>query len=76
MKLLKDILYKVPILESIGSTNQAISKLAFDSRQVNKESLFIAIKGSTVDGHLYIKTAIENGARSIICEELPEEIQE
>lgn len=76
MKLLKDILYKVPILDTIGTTNQAISQLTFDSRQVNKESLFIAINGTTVNGHLYIETAIEKGARSIICEDLPEKMKD
>lgn len=76
MKLLKDILYKVPILDTIGSTNLAISQLAFDSRKVNQESLFIAINGSAVNGHLYIDKAIEKGARAIICEDLPEELND
>lgn len=76
MKLLKDILYKAPIIDTIGSTNLAISNLAFDSRKVTNESLFIAINGHSVNGHLYISKAIESGARAIICEDLPEEIKE
>jgi UDP-N-acetylmuramoyl-L-alanyl-D-glutamate--2,6-diaminopimelate ligase len=76
MKLLKDILYKVPILDTIGSTNQAISEIAFDSRKVVNESLFIAINGSTSNGHLFIDQAIASGARSVICEDLPENLKE
>lgn len=76
MKLLKDILYKVPILDTIGTTNQAVSELAFDSRKVAENGLFIAINGSAVNGHLFIDKAIEKGASSIICEELPETLQD
>ena len=74
MKLLRDLLYKTPILETIGNTNLAISNIAFNSRTVTKEGLFVAIKGTLVDGHNYIQKAIEIGARAIVCEELPEEL--
>lgn len=76
MKLLKDILYKVRIEELIGNTNIAITNIVFDSRQVNKDSLFVAVKGTAVDGHEYIEKAIESGAKAIICEILPESINE
>ena len=68
MKLLKDILYTAPILDAIGSTNVAVENIAFDSRKVVKESLFVAVPGTTVDGHDYINQAISQGARSIVCE--------
>lgn len=76
MKLLKDILYKVPLLDTLGSTNLAVQNIVFDSRKVVKESLFVAIPGTQVDGHDFIENAIEKGARSIICERLPENIHE
>ena len=76
MKLLRDILYKVPLLDSIGSTNVAITNITFDSRQVVKETLFVAFKGTSADGHAYIETAIKSGARAIICENLPFERHE
>lgn len=76
MKLLKDILYKAPILDSRGSTNLAVENVVFDSRKVVKESLFVAVPGTAVDGHEYIEQAIEKGARSVICERLPEKIEE
>lgn len=71
MKQLKDILYKVGIDAVSGSTERQIKQITFDSRKVKKGSLFIAIKGSLVDGHDYISKAIKNKAVAIICEELP-----
>lgn len=71
MKLLSDILYKTRLEEVVGSTNVAISSVAFDSRKVKKDSLFIATRGTAADGHSYIDKAIEGGAVAIVCEELP-----
>jgi UDP-N-acetylmuramoyl-L-alanyl-D-glutamate--2,6-diaminopimelate ligase len=76
MKLLSDILYKTRLEEIVGSTNLAISSVAFDSRQVKKDSLFIATVGVTVDGHDFINNAIEMGAVAVICERLPQHIHE
>ena len=55
----------------MGSTHTAIASVAFDSRKVKKDSLFIATKGTAVDGHDYISKAIELGAIAIVCEEIP-----
>ncbi len=74
MKLLKDILYKAGIEEVVGSTNVAIENICIDSRQAKKFSLFIAVKGTAVDGHQFIDTAIEQGSLAIICEDLPENL--
>ncbi len=71
MKLLKDILYKVSVNAVYGDTNVKVAQVDFDSRKVVKDSLFVAQKGTSVDGHLYIDKAIRFGARTIICEELP-----
>lgn len=49
-----------------------VSSLAFDSRNVQANSLFIAARGTQVDGHNFIAKAIEQGARSIVCENLPD----
>ena len=76
MKLLSDILYKTRLEEIVGSTNLAISSVTFDSRQVKKDSLFIATVGVTVDGHNFIDKAIEMGAIAIVCEALPNDINE
>ncbi|RYJ39742.1 UDP-N-acetylmuramoyl-L-alanyl-D-glutamate--2, 6-diaminopimelate ligase [Flavobacterium anhuiense] len=71
MKVLKDILYKVAIESVKGSTDIAISKIEFDSRKVETNDVFVAIRGSLSDGHDYIEKAIQLGAKAIICDTLP-----
>lgn len=75
MRLLKDILYKVAIKGVVGSTSSSIQDVVFDSREVGRKALFIAIKGVNVDGHEYISVAIEKGATAVICENMPDNIQ-
>ena len=74
MKLLKDILYKVNLTEVIGSTNVAITAISFDSRKIEKKSLFIAVRGTQSDGHKFIEMTITSGISAVICEEFPNEI--
>ena len=75
MKILKDILYKVAIESVIGSTEIDIHKIDFDSRKIETNDVFVAIRGSLSDGHDYINKAIELGAVAIICDTLPENIE-
>ena len=72
MKLLKDVLYKSGIESVSGSTDVNIVDVCFDSRTVREGSLFIAIRGTQVDGHDFMHTVVEKGAVAIVCEELPE----
>ena len=72
MIVLKDILYKVTLEKVVGTTAVAVGKLEFDSRKVVLNDVFVAIRGTQVDGHDYIKKACEQGALVIVCEELPE----
>ncbi len=71
MKKLVDILFNVKVLHAIGSMEQSVRSITFDSRKVEVNTLFIAQKGTLTDGHLYIDKAVELGATSIICENLP-----
>ncbi|TVZ57817.1 UDP-N-acetylmuramoylalanyl-D-glutamate--2,6-diaminopimelate ligase [Flavobacteriaceae bacterium MAR_2010_105] len=71
MPELKDILYKTTINAVVGSTGIMVNAIAFDSRLVKKKDVFVAIKGSAVDGHDYIDAAIQKGASAIVCETLP-----
>ncbi|MFH6935685.1 UDP-N-acetylmuramoyl-L-alanyl-D-glutamate--2,6-diaminopimelate ligase [Flavobacterium sp. YO12] len=75
MKILKDILYKAAIESVIGSTETPIHKIEFDSRKVEANDVFVAIRGTLSDGHDYINKAIELGAVAIICDTLPETTQ-
>lgn len=51
-----------------GELEKEISSIAYDSREVEKNSLFVAISGFSVDGHTFIDKAIEKGATAIITE--------
>ncbi len=72
MQTLKDILYGVSLRTLTGNRDEEVAGVAFDSRKVEKDFLFVAIKGLTVDGHDYIEKAVELGAKVIVCEHLPE----
>lgn len=72
MKLLKDILYGVGLTAVNGDTNVMVNSVHFDSRKVGMDDVFVAIKGLITDGHRYIKNAVDQGAKAIVCEEMPE----
>ena len=74
--ILSEILYKVSLQAVSGKTDIEINKIVFDSRRVEKGSLFVAIGGTQVDGHQFITKAIELGASAILCEHLPESLNE
>ena len=71
MKQLKEILYKVHIEAVHGATDVVVSKIEFDSRKIELNDVFVAIKGTLSDGHDYIEKALNLGAIAIICEEFP-----
>lgn len=72
--ILTNLLHKNEIREVIGSWKCDIAKITFDSREATENTLFCAIIGATQDGHDYISKAIANGAKVIVCQNLPEEI--
>lgn len=76
MTILKDILLNASVIAATGDTNIKVSSLCIDSRKATKNSVFVALKGTLVDGHFYINKAIELGAVAIICEDFPVEKQE
>lgn len=75
MKILKDILYKVAIESVTGSTEIGVHKIDFDSRKIEADDVFVAIRGSLSDGHDYIAKAIQLGAIAVICDTLPQNIE-
>lgn len=74
MKLLKDILYKVPLEAIDGSTERQVNQIQFDSRKAEKGDLFVAVRGTNVDGHQFISSVVEKGVVAVICEQMPENI--
>ncbi len=76
MTVLKDILYKVSIEAVKGSTERNIGKLAFDSRQIGTDDVFVAIRGTVSDGHDFIEKAISLGASVIVCDAMPQNLHD
>jgi UDP-N-acetylmuramoyl-L-alanyl-D-glutamate--2,6-diaminopimelate ligase len=72
VSVLKDILYKVAIEAVKGSAEITINKMDFDSRKIESNDVFIAIRGTISDGHDYIEKAIQLGAVAIVCDTFPE----
>ena len=73
---LKNILYKVSLTSAFGDMNVSVTGICFDSRKVERGSLFIAVKGTLSDGHEFIGKAIQSGAIAIVCEKLPDTVEE
>ncbi|MEO1253652.1 MAG: UDP-N-acetylmuramoyl-L-alanyl-D-glutamate--2,6-diaminopimelate ligase [Bacteroidota bacterium] len=74
MKTLKDILFGASLQSIEGDRDASVKGVTFDSRKVEEGFLFVAVKGLTVDGHQFITTAIEKGAKVIVCEKLAESL--
>lgn len=70
---LQELLKNVKPLTITGNADADITGVNIDSRKIEQGHLFVAQKGTQVDGHKFIPKAIELGARAILCEELPEE---
>jgi len=73
LKKLKDILINVELLNKVGKTDMEVVSIEFDSRKCKSGSLFVAVKGTQVDGHEYISKAVANGASMVVCEKIPSE---
>jgi UDP-N-acetylmuramoyl-L-alanyl-D-glutamate--2,6-diaminopimelate ligase len=71
--LLKELLLDIKVLASVGNQELEISGIEFDSRKVAPGYLFVATRGTAVDGHDFIAAAIEKGAVAVVCEQMPEQ---
>ena len=70
---LQELLKGIKPTSVIGGVDADITGVDIDSRQVKDGHLFVAMKGTQVDGHRFIPKAIEQGASAVLCEDLPEE---
>ena len=67
-KNLKNLIAGIEIAESLGNRDLEIENIAFDSRKVRQDGLFVAIPGGKHDGRVFIKEALDKGAIAIIAE--------
>lgn len=68
---LSSLLADIDVVEIIGETDRNITSLESDSRKVDKDGLFVAVKGVTTDGHKYIPVVASAHVGAIVCEEMP-----
>ncbi len=71
---LKNLLRELHVSRIVGNDAVEISSVEADSRRVAAGSLFVAVRGVSVDGHTFISKAEAQGAAAIVCEELPAEL--
>jgi UDP-N-acetylmuramoyl-L-alanyl-D-glutamate--2,6-diaminopimelate ligase len=65
---LKTLLAATPVRQIIGPVDRPVENIAYDSRRVQRNSMFVALRGEKTDGHQFIGHAIEKGASVIIAE--------
>ena len=70
---LKELLNAIPVIAFIGNEDVEITGVNIDSRRIKDGHLFVAMKGTQVDGHKFIPKAVELGAKAVLCEDLPQE---
>ena len=72
--LLAEIFKGTRIEEVVGDMQRHITDIHIDSRRIAEGHLFVAMRGTQVDGHQYIAGAIDKGAKAIVCEQLPDSL--
>ncbi len=72
MKNIHEILKYVDTINLINKDIENFRNIHFDSRKVEQNDMFIAVKGTQTDGHEFINDVIARGANVIVCENLPE----
>lgn len=71
--LLSTLLQDIAVDQLIGNEAVEIQAISADSRTVTQGTLFVALRGTQVDGHTYIQRAVESGSTAVVCEALPHE---
>lgn len=70
--ILRELLENIEIINVNGDLELDISSISFDSNKVKEGFLFVALTGEKTDGHSYIDSALQNGAKAIIVEKAPD----
>ena len=70
---IRELITGIKTIAVVGDQNAQVKDIQLDSRKVSAGCLFVAMRGTTVDGHQFISKAIELGAAAVLCEVLPEQ---
>lgn len=73
---LKDILHGIPVRQVVGNLHLIVEAIQFDSRLAVPNGLFVAVRGTAVDGHGFISAAVQKGVSVVVAEQLPENVEE
>jgi UDP-N-acetylmuramoyl-L-alanyl-D-glutamate--2,6-diaminopimelate ligase len=65
---LKTLVDATPVRQIIGPVDRPVENIAYDSRRVQRHTMFVALRGEKTDGHQFISHAIDNGASVIVAE--------
>ena len=72
---LNRLIADLDVIEVIGDTDKNITSLESDSRKVEKDGIFVAVKGVTTDGHKYIPVVTSANIAAVVCEEMPSTLE-
>jgi UDP-N-acetylmuramoyl-L-alanyl-D-glutamate--2,6-diaminopimelate ligase len=75
MESLKKILKNVDVISVTGSLEIRVGNICFDSRKLVADDVYVAVKGTQVNGHNFISDVVKKGVLAIVCEEMPVEIK-
>ena len=75
-KPLDRLISSIAVKQIIGDTGKVIRDLVCDSRKVSPGVMFVAVRGVAVDAHAFIGKAVSEGAVAVVCEQLPETIDD
>lgn len=75
-KSIRDIISAIDVVSVVGNPDRVVNSVVLDSRKADRDALFVAQKGSNVDGHKFIDQVLQQGCRAIVCEVMPEFVPE
>lgn len=71
-----ELLIEIKLKKRIGDLSAEINKIEFDSRKIENADVFVAVRGTLADGHDFVETAVNSGAKVVVCEEIPKKIRD
>ncbi|MFO7574034.1 MAG: UDP-N-acetylmuramoyl-L-alanyl-D-glutamate--2,6-diaminopimelate ligase [Bacteroidales bacterium] len=71
MKSVKDLTEGIEVVKITGDSELVVTAVTSDSRRAGPGVLFVAVRGTKTDGHLFIEAAISAGSPAVVCEKAP-----